>query len=387
MGRETGSRTKFENLYNTATRGGTTSATLGAERRLDEGLGLDPLVDPKGLPHLGPVRMSLPRFDQVGKFWRLTVGLPMPEETLFDTTASMGDNVDLAFRALPRDYDMLTSGSRAVLGRYDVQIATAIFNDVEDRGTALLARSQFEMADKIAEQLAMLPPGRDGCGNQKEDPQYGLFAAAYLTAPAILKWGLLPYHFTVSDEPIATRIQRQLLERLFGEDVLDRIAENGIDIDAADSYSTAETIDKLQERAHAFFLHVPGWQGGSDRVHDQWVELYGEDHVVVLPGSTEYLHYVKTIIIGLTEGVLDLQSAVSFLKEHELDQRVAYNIVEAVEHIDLGAQARRPGFNDIPMAGALFREKTDTEPLSDDEAAEALAEAAQSSEDEGPDWL
>lgn len=391
MGDRTLSRSSYSDVHFRATAGGTRTATHDAEISLRQGLGLDPLVDPKGLPHLGPVRMSLPRLNEVNGIWQLTRGLPMPVETLLDTTASMGDNVDLAFDALPHDYAMLTEGELPVLGRYDAQIATAIFNDVEDGRTAVLARSQFEMAEKIAEQMAMLPPGWQGSGNNKEDPQYGLFAAAYLTAPRILEWGLKPYHFVVSDEPIGTSLQSDWLYKLFGDNVFDKIKENGFDIGSDFHPDLATVVDTLGERAHRFFLEVPGWKGRapgttSDYVYHQWSELYGSSHVVILPESTKHLHFMKTVIIGLTEGVLDLQSVVPFLTDRDLTVHEAEAILDAVAHIDVGAQARRKGFESIPLAGAYFRNKNDLIPLTDDEVAEAMSQVGTPDGDE-PQWL
>lgn len=383
MGDRTLSNPAFQQVRSKVTGGGTTSATHGAEQRINRGLGLDPLVDPKGLPKYGPVRLSKPRFSKVDGVWQLTRGLPMAIENLLDTTGSMGGNVGLAFSSLPQLYAMLTEGNNPLLGRYDPQLATAIFNDVQDGDTAVLARSQYEMAEKIAEQMAMLPPGRNGCANGKEDPQYGLFAAAYLTAPTILQWGLLPYHFTVSDEPIAPMIELAWLKRLFGDDVFDRVRENGFDLETG-SHQVATAVKVLQERAHAFFLQVSNW--GGDHVYTQWSELYGADHVVTLR-STKYLHYVEAVIIGLTEGVLDLESAVVFLREHGLDEEVAFELVESVAHIDLGAQARRDGFDAIPLAGALFGKKTDITPLTDEEAAAAMSAATSSGNAAGPNWV
>ncbi|OGI26165.1 MAG: hypothetical protein A3J76_01815 [Candidatus Moranbacteria bacterium RBG_13_45_13] len=390
MGDHTFSRSAFSRVRDQATKGGKTGATSGAEERIKQGKGMDPLVDPKGLSHLGPIRRSLPRFEKQGDLWVLTRGLPMSEETLLDTTGSMGGNVDLAFEALPKSYEMLTSGGNPILGRYDPQIATAIFNDVEDKvrdGIPVLCRTQFEMDEKIAMQMTNLVPGRGGYGNGKEDPQFGLFGAAYLTAASINRWGLKYYHFTVSDEPVVEIIDLGWLKEIFGDDVLERIKENGHDFDAKNLPDTAKTVMDLQTRAHAFFLQVRS----RPDVTNQWRDLYGADHFIMLPDSTEYLHCVKAVIIGLTEGVLDLQSAKDFLREHGVSTEDAKRIIRAVAHIPLGAQALFPNFNKLPKAGDLFREKTDLWPINPDEVtlgstSEASGEADSQLEG-GPTWL
>lgn len=385
MRKATMNRDTYKSIHDRATRGGTASATREAEEKVKQGVGLDPIVDPKGPAHLGPIRRSLPRFEKQGNLWILTNGLPMAEETLLDTTGSMGNNVDLAFKVLPYSYEMLTAGSQPILGRYDPQIATAIFNDVEDQvqdGKVVLARSQFEMAEKIAIQMTLLPPGRGGKGNDKEDPQFGLFGAAYLTDAAINRWGLKYYHFTVSDEPVVPYINLKWLKEIFGDDVLERVGENGYDFNAKNLPDTAKTITDLQSRAHAFFLQVDN----RLKLREQWTDLYGAEHVVMLPGGTEYLHGVKAVIIGLTEGVLDLSSAVEFLGEHKITRNEANRIVRAVAHIPIGAQKLFPNFNQLPKAGDFFREKTDLWPIDPSEISpDDLGKVCD--DNGGPEWL
>lgn len=384
MGKRTFSRTAFTNVQDNATRGGTTSATSDAEEKMLKGNGMDPLVDPKGPSHLGPIRRSLPRFEKQGNFWVLTRGIPMAEETLLDTTGSMGDNVDKAFEALPNSYEMLTSGSNQILGRYDPQIATAIFNDVMDNvrtGIPVLCRTQFEMDEKIALQMTNLVPGRGGCGNGKEDPQFGLFGAAYLTAAFINRYNLKYYHFTVSDEPVVDTIDLKWLKTIFGDDVLERAEENGHKFNAKNLPDTAKTVSDLQTRAHAFFLQV---SNRSD-VTQQWTDLYGADHSIMLPDGAEYLHGVKAVIIGLTEGVLDLKTAMEFLREHKVPINTAKHIIRAVAHIPLGAQMLYPNFQKLPKAGDLFRKKLDLWPVDPNEVD--LAADVNAAPAGGPNWL
>lgn len=380
MGYHTLSRDTYTGVRDSATRGGQKSATDDAEVRMRQGKGLDPLVDPKGPAHLGPIRRSRPRFEKQGDLWVLTRGIPMAEETLLDTTGSMGRNVDIAFDVLPHAYEMLTSGSRPVLGRYDPQIATAIFNDVEDSGVPVLCRTQFEMDEKIALQMTRLVPGRQGQGNGKEDSQFGLFAAAYLTVAAINLYGLKYYHFTVSDEPTVETINLSWLKKIFGDEVLEQSQESGFRFNAKSLPDTAKVVMDLQTRAHAFFLQV----GDRPDVKRQWIDLYGADHFVMLPGGgTEYLHYVKAVICGLTEGVLDLNSAAEFLHEYKVPSADANRIVRAVAHIPLGAQTLCPNFNKIPKTGDLFKDKADLWPTDQN----AMSDNAKTDSKEGPTWL
>ncbi|MBI4257241.1 hypothetical protein HY626_04260 [Candidatus Uhrbacteria bacterium] len=389
MGRGTYSNAVHRDEVKKATRGGTQSATTGAEEQARLGGGLDPLVNPKGLLHLGPVRMSLPRFElQPSGLWMLTIGMPMAVELLLDTTGSMGDNVDMALGVLPETYAMLAGGDDPVLGRYDTQIANAVFGDVKDLeyspNKAVLCRSQFEMAGKITQQLTLMVPSRMGCGNGKEDPQYGIFGAAYLTASRINAYGLKTYHFTVSDEPVAPGIDLEWLKRIFGETVLDAVEKNGHPMSAQHLPDTAQAVRDLQMRAHAFFLQV----GDRADVTRQWHELYGADHCIMLPDGTGSLHLVEALVIGLTEGVLELSDAKGYLVKHGADRSMAQKIVRAVSGIPLGAQTQADNFTRLPKAGDLFRQKTDLWPLSPDELSE-LASEGTPKEPETPkiNWL
>ena len=375
MGKKTLSNDNYTAVYDNVTQGGKQSPTGAAEERMRSGLGLDPLVDPKGPAHLGPIRRSLPRLEMIaGKdnplrgLWLMTCGPSIAIERLLDTTGSMGNNVSLAFDSLPHSFDMLKAGKKPVLGRYDPQMASSIFNDLEDRypdKIPVLARTQFEMDEKIALQMAMLTPGYGGKANGKEDPQFGLFAAAYLTAAAnFLRYGIRSYHFTTSDEPTAERIEFPWLEKVFGEEILKYLKENGFSFTAQTLPDTGRMVTDLQQQAHAFFLQV----GNRSDVTEQWTEFYGTDHVVKLPNTgTLYLHCVEAVIIGLTEGTLSLGRAAGYLKLHGVPEEDARSIVRAVAHIPVGAQMLCPNFNKLPKVGDVFRNKTDTWPLTQDE--------------------
>jgi len=363
MGESTLSRAAFTKVSQAATKGGTVQATFHAEERHRNGKGLDQLVDPKGY---GAIRRSLPRFNKRGSRLVLTRGMSMLVECLLDTTGSMGNNVDIAFKVLVHIYDLLAGGSGAVLSRYDTQMINACFGDVNDVGTPILCRSQAEMDVKIAEQLTMLVPSRDGCGNDKEDPQYGLFGAAYLTDAAINRYGLKYYHFTVSDEHIAETLDLDWLCQIFGDDVLDKVTQNGHEMSKRRLPEAEQIIRDLQTRAHAFFLQVPGYSY-ERKVTEQWTRLYGADHVVMLPDGTNYLHFVQAAIIGLTEGVLSLQTVTKYLQEKEVNASTAKQILRAIAHIPVGAQAALPNFNKIPKAGDVFQQKTDLWPIDPNE--------------------
>ncbi|MFA7193459.1 MAG: hypothetical protein WC087_00895 [Candidatus Paceibacterota bacterium] len=282
----------------------------------------------------------------------------------------MGHNVQLAFDSLPRAYHLLMEAVGAPLARYDLQIISSIFGDVVDN--YVLQRSQAEMDIKIAEELRMMVPESEG-GDTDEDPQYGLFAAAYLTAASIVKTGLKSYHFTVTDAPGRSRLSSETLIRVFGEEVFDRVHENGYQIDRNKLPSTNRVVIDLLKISHAFVIQV----GDSERTRDFWQKMYGSDRIVTV-SSTRYLPEIEAAVIGLTEGTLTLKNVEKFLMdEAKLSKAEAMQIKRAVAGIPIGAQANLPNFDKMPVAGDLFASKEDVWPTkrvgdTADEADEGL---------------
>lgn len=379
MGRSTFS----EVSYKTATRAFVPDhgpATSRAEQESRVTGKLNPLVDPA---EFGVIRRSLPRFEERSDgTWEMTIGTPVPVETRVDTTGSMGGNVDVAIRVLPEAYGLCSN----VLPGCDLQMATGIFGDVVDN--FVLCRPQFEMlAEKLVEQLTLMVPERWG-GDFPEDPHYGLFGGAYLTAAYINRIGLKGYDFTVSDAPARDRLSEKQLVRIYGSEVFEKVTENGHQINRNDLPSTQEVVQSLLKRAHAFFLEVnDGWD--SESTHSYWTDAFGPERVVVLP-STEFLPQVQAAIIGLTEGTLGLDQVTDFLTSNNVGVTDAEAILRSVSNIPIGAQAALPNYDRRPQKGDVFKEKTDLWPINPSEVVD-LEPATVSSESEPGtselDWL
>ena len=333
-------------------------ATAAAERQAIDTGKLNPLVDPSGF---GVIRQSRPRFEQreEDKLWVLANGCPITIETRLDTTGSMGHNVDVALSVLPDAFEFWSK----VLPGYDLQVATGIFGDVSDN--FVLCRPQFEMtADKIVKQLTLMVPERDG-GDANEDPHYGLFGAAYLVMAYINRIGLKGYDFTVSDAPARDLLDEKQLIRIFGNEVFDKVAENGHTIDKRNLPNTVEVVQDLHKRAHAFFLQV---KKSSETTHF-WKSVFGKNRCVVLP-STELLPQVQAAIIGLTEGTLDMQNVREFLTKANVSGTALEEVVSSLANIPIGAQASLPNFSKRPKVGDLFMHKTDLWPIDESEKPE-----------------
>lgn len=347
--------------------GGDTSFA-GRERQKQK-LGLDPLVDPAGY---GLIRKSWPRYMEQDGLFFLPNGMPMLFESLLDTTGSMGGNVRLAFDSLPKAYKLLAGGESPVLGRYDTQILNAIFGDKCDE--YILYRSQAEMDAAIAEQLTLMV-AEGGGGDTEEDPEYGLFGASYLTDAFVNRLGLKSYHSTVTDAPGRGKIDEGNLIRVFGKDVFDKVKENGHQINGDKLPKTSEIVTELAKRAHAFLIQV----GGSSETNSFWKKVYDREHIVQID-STKNLAFVNAAIIGLTEGVLDLQTVTDFLRKSGCSKEDTLEITESVSGIPIGAQAMLPNFGKIPLKGSVFQKKHDLIPVS-------LGAAVVSESEEKINWL
>jgi hypothetical protein len=335
---------------------------------------LDALVDPRGYGVIRPSRM---RFDErPDGLYVVTIGTPVPVETRLDTTGSMGGFVDTAMRNL-RDLYLLT---QEMLPGCDLQISTGIFGDCADAN--VLCRPQFEMdPEKIVHQLQLMTPQRGGAGNGGEDPHYGIFGGAYLIDRYINKIGLKGYDFTVTDEPARYYLDESQLRRIYGDEVFDRVAENGFEINRRLLPDTKEVVNELLKRAHGFVLSV----GDRYNAVKFWQEMYGYERVVVLP-NVDYLPHVQAVIVGLTEGTLDLERVESFLTDHNVERNAVREIMRSVVNIPIGAQAELPNYDRRPMAGDVFRTKTDIWPMDPAEVP-ALELLSDKLTDDEPNWL
>lgn len=380
MGRKTFTRSAYASAH-AAYVPSSGPATRVAEQKAYHTGKLDPLVDPS---EYGIIRRSLVRFDErPDGLLELTIGCSMPVETRVDTTGSMGGNVDVALRVLPDAFGLCSS----VLPGFDLHMATGIFGDVSDR--FVLCRPQFEMeAEKIVHQLTLMVPERAG-GDATEDPQYGLFGGAYLTAAYANCVGLKRYDFTVSDAPGREYLSETQLVRVFGKDVFEKAAYNGHAIDKHDLPSTKEVVQDLLDEAHAFFLQV-GRAGSSTDAF--WTDVFGPERVVTLP-STELLPQVQAAIIGLTEGTLMLDEVGDFLEKNNVSTADAKAIVRSVSNIPIGAQVPLRDAIRVPQKGDLFQEKPDVFaktnlwPIDASVLEEPVFLDASVEADTGPNWL
>lgn len=352
------SETTYKSRAATVASVGRGTATYEGEERVRQGKGLDSLVDPK---ERGVIRVAGNLLVAAGDVFELKFGVAMPGKTDIDTTGSMGGNVDIAFRVQPKVQNLLIQGKNAVLKRYHTQLATGVVQDRVDRFPYQV--SQFEPDNEVERQMGLLVPERSGA-DPTEDYQLGLFSTAYLTETAIVKYGLKGYYFSVGDQQGRDEFDDGVLRQVFGSKVFElaKLSKDSLP-------STDEVAKKLLSNWHGFFLQV----GKNRYVTEWWSRVLGRERVIALP-RTELMAEVQAVVIGLTEGVLDLKSAVDFLKEAKVSVSDAKAIVEACGQIPVGLQASLPNFDKIPLAGAKFASRDDIWPIGTKGASAGKAE-------------
>ena len=334
--------------------------TKVAEKHAQETGPLSEIVDPA----INPIRRSLIRLDPHQKKWIATVGCPMDIEVSCDTTGSMGGEVDTEMKVLPDLYEAVAK----VLPGYDPQLCLGIFGDCQDEFA--MCRPQFEMeAPKIVNYLKEMAPQREG-GDTPEDPQYAMFARAYLTDAYTNRIGLKGYHFIVTDATCHERVQRGDITRIFGENIF----ENELK-DMKNIPSIRQVIKDLKKKTHQYILLVDDY---GPYTFAFWKELCGDNNVIVID-STRQLPAVISAIIGLTEGTLD----VTDLKKHLKGLALIESLIGQLSKIDIGAQAklRHALPHPVPKAGDIFRNKGDLWPIQPGE------EDAEDTPMEAPDHI
>ncbi len=346
MGRETFS----VESYRTARRDyGVThdsGVTKKAEQRARDTGHLSEIVDPA----VNPMRFSKIRLNPHQKKWIATLGCPMDIEVSCDTTGSMGGEVDTEMAVLPDLYEAVAK----VLPGYDPQLCLGIFGDVCDN--FVMCRPQFEMeAPKIVNYLKEMAPQRGG-GDFPEDPQYAMFARAYLTDTYTNRIGLKGYHFIVTDAICHDRLNLEDIKRIFGKEVFNNELKNMRKVP-----TMKKMIEELKKKSHQFILVVK-----SHDTADFWRDLCGEKSVIKID-STRQLPAVISAIIGLTEGTMD----VTGLKQHLGGAHASPELIAQLSSIDIGAQAklRHALPHPVPKAGDVFANKGDTWPIQPGEAS------------------
>lgn len=306
----------------------------------------------------GKTRVSHNSMLQEAGGFRLVNGIALPFANIFDGTASTHQYLEAFFYAAERQY-LLLAGIRP---RYNVQLMTAVVNDrynVKTNGIPVVSGTQFETDERSAKQVRLLMPASMGNDTPTED--YPLALAFFmlgmdLDIPRYNLRGIL----TLTADEIGH-------EPVYAEDVQTYLGHR---MDR-NQMSTSSICQRLIDVWHLFFLQVPTHNGAMLAETTQWWrERMGADRVIriydpaLLAEARAGLAYVLETLDPTAEGLAEFLNR-GLDKPIDRDNiRTIWKWLQEVEG-HFGDQARLPGYDQIPMPGALFANLRDTRPIDD----------------------
>lgn len=318
------------------------------------------ILDEKINPAIKPMRRAEIHLEPHRQQWGVAVGCPLDIEICYDSTASMGEYPSNMWNF--DRYYLNGWSQKTIWPGYAPLFCLDSFGDCGDQ--IVLRRTQFTnsarelrfYADKI------MPKQRGGLDNAGEDPQYAMFARAYLTDTYANRIGLKGYHFIVTDEPCHNQLRRQEIMRIFGDDIF----ENELREMRDHIPSMKEMVRELKRKTHQFVLVLRSYRYPDTL--EQWRRLCGGQSVIVIDDLTD-VNSVIVAIIGLTEGTLDVAGLRGSLNGLLWGVKGKIDLAKQLTKIDIGAQARlrhmlpRP----MPKAGDIFARKDDLWPIRPEE--------------------
>lgn len=282
-------------------------------------------------------------------------GIALPIMSGFDGTGSMGDNVEIAFRAIP-EFDGMLGGIR---GRYNTQVASAVWQDVQDQrkyGHPVIQMSQFESDERIVEQMRFLIPSKDG-GDSTEDYDLGL-AYLWLGVQTDIYdfYGLKGYACIVADAVGRGSVTASKVQQYLGIEMMQR-----------DRISTREICTELFAKWHVYFVQV-GTNYRNDAT-DWWEEVLGPGRTVLV-SDPSLLAEVQAGLIYVTENARPNLSGLSeFLHAGGQNRRISpYQIDDLWKWLQdvkpcFGAQTKLENYDAIPKPGDVFAHLRDPWPI------------------------
>lgn len=285
----------------------------------------------------------------------LVNGIALPIINMFDGTGSTSYWLDAFFHAAERQYDLL-DGIRT---RYNTQMASSVVQDVTDR-TPVVQLSQFESDERVAEQVRFLQPWSHG-GDAPEDYDLGLAAGLYVYADLWTYYGLKGYFTLTADEIGRGFVTEANVSRHLGQSLTT--------IQGGNPMNTQELCQRLMDKWHVFLLQVPS-NGGYMHPHTTqwWNEVLGPGRVILVD-NPDLLAEVRAALVYVTEAEVPTKQGLarfmqngntSYVKADQLD-KIWKMIQVAKEHFS--AQAKLPGYQDIPRPGDIFAHYRDPWPI------------------------
>jgi|GEM_PF-1961926 len=313
---------------------------------------LDPLVN-----IFGATRVSRNALLPEGDKFRLVHGPKLPILLATDGTGSMGENVEKAFYAMKSMNAML----QGVRDRYQTDHSFAVMQDVGD-SHPVFQMAQFESDERMAEHVRLLIPDHNG-GDATEDYDIGLCFVRNWVETDIVRYGLKGYFSIVADQIGRGEVYPDDVKRHLGHEIQAAI-------------STRALCRELLKSWHLFYCRVAGNDIYSDRTARWWTERLGPGRVIMVP-NPDLLAEVQAGLVYVTETANPTQSGLTeFLLAGGSNSRISQRDTRevwswlAVAEQHFGAQAKLPGFIDIPKPGDLFSHYRHAWPIDHPRASE-----------------
>lgn len=232
----------------------------------------------------------------------------------FDVTGSMGGNPAILQKELGKVEEMI-SLQGIVNGP---QVAIGAWGDTHcDR--VPIQFSQFEADNRIDDNLDNVFIEGGGGGNDGETcTALVWYVANHVVTDAWEKRGKRGYMFLIGDES-ALSVTSAQARAFLGEP-------------QPHSITPKSAFDAAKERWDTYFLLIDNWSARSQRSHQKYVDLLGEDHVIILE-TTKSAPAVIASIIGLAEETVTKSELASVLEGSGFDSSTALAATKATTGI------------------------------------------------------
>jgi hypothetical protein len=201
------------------------------------------------------------------------------------------------------------------------------------REVAALQIGQFESDNRMEDCLSKIYLEGMGGGNRRESYELvAYYFARHTSIDCYEKRGRKGYLFIVGDEMPYEQVNMDRVQRLIGGEV------GGENI-------TAEAIfAEVRRKYHVFVLIPEGAQYTGDKeILNRWKALVGDENVVPLD-KPEGVAEAIAGIIGMNEGVVDLDGMVNDLASHGTDRNLLRSLSTALAPLSNSTAVSASGF-------------------------------------------
>lgn len=287
----------------------------------------------------------------------LVNGIKLPVISDTDGTGSMGENVAKALYAMGNLYSLLNR-----FDRYQIDLSVAVVQDISDKHP-VVQMAQFESDNRAAEHVKKLVPDKNG-DDPDEDYDLALWYVDNKVETDIVRYGLKGYYFMIADAKGRGSVTKEKVKRHLGHEM------------QASSISTKEICKQLLEQWHFFFIQVDG----SDSTENWWADKIGRPRIIRINDS-DLLAEVQASLVYVTETLQPSKNGLKeFLKNTETNRQLDdFQIEDIWQWLQsakslFGAQAKLPGYNNIPKPGDIFTNYRDVWPIGHTKTTEKIPE-------------